>query len=87
MDKKHTKLDKIKDTIFFFLTTAAAYGYALLMLLIISFAANRYLHLTFDKMLLYSGAVAVITAIWYIVKMMMKYRKSERTQNTEGQKV
>ncbi len=78
MDKKHTKRDMIKDAIFFFITTAAAYGYTLLMLLIISFAANRYLHLTFDKMLLYSGVVAMITAIWYIVKTVMKYRKKER---------
>lgn len=76
MSHKYTKIDIIKDVIFFFITTAVAYGYILLMLLIISFIANRLLHLTFDNMLIYSGIGAAVVAVWYIVKKIMKYRKA-----------
>ena len=75
MEHKYTKIDIIKDVIFFFVTVAAAYGYILLMLLIISFVAARYLPMQFDDMLLYSGIGAVVIAIWYIIKKVMKYQK------------
>ena len=72
---RQTKLDLIKDIIFFFITVAVSYGYILLMLLIISFMTSRYLPMKFDDMLVYSGIGAAVVAIWYIVKKVMKYRK------------
>lgn len=74
MDRQ-TKIDVIKDIIFFFITVAVAYGYILLMLLIISFMASRYLPMKFDDMLVYSGIGAAAIGVWYIVKKIMKYRK------------
>ena len=75
MDHKYTKIDILKDIIFFFITVAVSYGYILLMLLIISFMASRYLPMKFDDMLVYSGIGAAVVAIWYIVKKVMKYQK------------
>jgi len=74
MDKK-TKLDMIKDIIFFFITIAVSYGYILLLLLIISFVASRYLPMKFDDMLLYSGIGAAAIGVWYIIKKIKKYRR------------
>lgn len=74
MDRQ-TKIDLIKDVIFFFITVAVAYGYILLMLLIISFMASRYLPMKFDDMLVYSGIGAAAIGVWYIVKKIIKYRK------------
>jgi len=74
MDKK-TKLDMIKDIIFFFITIAVSYGYILLLLLIISFVASRYLPMKFDDMLLYSVIGAAAIGVWYIIKKIKKYRR------------
>ena len=73
--KNYTKLDIVKDIIFFFITVAVSYGYILLMLLILSFMTSRYLPMKFDDMLWYSGIGAVIIGIWYIVKKVRKYQK------------
>lgn len=73
--ERQTKTDIIKDVIFFFLTVAVSYGYILLMLLIISFVASRYLPMKFDDMLVYSGIGAAVIGVWYIVKKVKKYRK------------
>ena len=73
--ERQTKTDIIKDVIFFFLTVAVSYGYILLMLLIISFVASRYLPMKFDDMLVYSGIGATAIGVWYIVKKVKKYRK------------
>ena len=73
--ERQTKTDIIKDVIFFFLTVAVSYGYILLMLLIISFVASRYLPMKFDDMLVYSGIGAAAIGVWYIVKKVKKYRK------------
>ena len=71
MDRK-TKLDILKDVIFFFITIAVSYAYLLLMLLIISFVASRYLPMKFDDMLLYSGVGTAVIGVWYIVKKVKK---------------
>ena len=73
--ERRMKTDIIKDVIFFFLTVAVSYGYILLMLLIISFVASRYLPMKFDDMLVYSGIGAAAVGVWYIVKKVKKYRK------------
>lgn len=74
---KHDPKDVIKDFIFFFITVGVTFGYILLILLILSFMFLKMvplLNLDFDHMLLYSGAGAGIAAIYYIVKMIKKYR-------------
>ena len=72
---KYTPRDWMKDFIFFLVTTVVAYGYILLMLLIVSFVTTSYLHFTIEGMMIASGAGTVLVDIWYIVKMFKKYRK------------
>ncbi len=74
---KHEPKDVIKDFIFFFITVGVTFGYVLLILLILSFMFVNLvpvLRLDFDHMLIYSGVGAGIAAVWYIVKMVKKYR-------------
>lgn len=54
---------------------AVAFGWLLLMLLIISFVARSSVHLTIDKMLIMSGVFAFIVAIFTAVKKTRKYVK------------
>ena len=74
MKPEHKKLDIVKDIVFFFITVAVAYGYILLILLIISFVASRYLPMKFDDMLVYSGIGAAVVGVWDICKKVKKYR-------------
>ena len=74
MKPENRKLDILKDIIFFFITVAVAYGYILLILLIISFVASRYLPMQFEDMLLYSGIGAAAVGVWDICKKVKKYR-------------
>ena len=81
-DSKFEPQSIIKDIVFFFLTVAGTYGYTLFILLVLSLVFVRavsfinslgFLKLDFDHMLIYSGVVAAISAIWYIIKMIRKY--------------
>ena len=74
-NNKYTPRDWVKDAIFFVITVAAAYGYILLMLLIFSFMTSYYIKLNFEQMLIISAVGSVIVAIWYIIKMVKKYRR------------
>ncbi len=65
--------DVIADIIFFFVVTATAFGWLLLMLLIVSFVAHTYIHLKIDKMILASAVFAVVAAVVYIIKKAQKY--------------
>lgn len=69
-----TYKDIIMDVIFFFITTALAFGWMLLMLLIVSFVSLSYLHFNIDKMLIVSGVFAAAVAIGYIIKKVRKYK-------------
>jgi len=76
-NRKLEPKDVVKDIIFFFITVAGTYGYVLFLLLIFSLIFVRYvsvLHLDFDHMLIYSGVAAGISAVWYIIKMIRKYK-------------
>ena len=70
----HTPKDWIKDAVFFVLTVAGSYGYILLMLLIFSFMTAYYIKMDFETMLLLSGVGAFFVAVWYIIKLVKKYR-------------
>lgn len=76
-DKRIEPKDIVKDIIFFFITVAGTYGYVLFILLLLSLIFVRYvsvLNLDFEHMLIYSGVAAGISAVWYIVKMIRKYK-------------
>ncbi len=74
LDKKFTPKDKIKDVLFFVLTVAGSYGYILMMLMIFSFMTVAVIPLKYEHMLIISGVGTVLVAIWYIVKLVKKYR-------------
>lgn len=77
-NSKFDPKDVVKDIIFFFITVAGTYGYTLFLLLLFSLIFVRYvevLRLDFDHMLLYSGVVAAVSAVYYILKMIKKYNK------------
>lgn len=74
LDKKYTPKDWIKDAIFFVLTVAGSYGYILMMLMIFSFMTVAVIPLDFEHMLIVAGVGTAIIAVFYIVKMIKKYR-------------
>lgn len=65
--------DVVLDIIMFFVCVAGAFGWMLLMLLIVSFISLSYLHFKFDKMVLASVIAAIVTAIVYIILKARKY--------------
>lgn len=67
--------DVVRDILGFFVTTAIAFGWTLLMLLILSFISLGYLHFKFDHMVLCAAVVAAATAVYYLVRKVNKYRK------------
>jgi len=76
-NSKFEPKDVGKDIIFFIITVAGTYGYVLFILLLFSLIFVRFvsvLRLDFEHMLIYSGVAAGISAIWYIVKMIRKYK-------------
>ena len=66
-------LDIVKDIIFFFVVTAVAFGWMLLMLLIVSFVTLSYLHFEFSVMVTVSVITAIIVAIAYLIIKVNKY--------------
>ncbi len=65
--------DVVLDIIMFFVCVAGAFGWMMLMLLIVSFISLSYLHFKFDKMVLASVIAAIVTAIVYIIFKARKY--------------
>lgn len=74
-NRNHSKTDIVKDIIFFFLTTAFAFAYFMLVLLIISFITTSYLHFTIEGIFIASILGTVGVDVYYIVKKVKKYRK------------
>lgn len=74
-NNKYTPRDWVKDLIFFIIIVAVSYGYILLMLLIFSFMTAYYIKLKFEQMLIISAVGSALVAVWYIVKMVKKYRQ------------
>ena len=76
-DSKLDPKDIVKDIIFFFFTVAGTYAYVLFILLLLSFMFLRFvafINLEFEHMLIIAGVGAGISAIWYIIKMIKKYK-------------
>lgn len=73
--KPFTTQDVVLDIIMLFVTTAIAFGWMLLMLLIISFVTLSYLHIEIGTMLIISTVFAAISFVGYIIKKTVKYKK------------
>lgn len=71
----YTPFDIVKDIIFFFVVVAVAFGWLLLMLLIISFVSLSFLHMEFDHMVIASIVFAIVAGIVYIIVKSRKYVK------------
>ena len=69
------KVDIAKDIIFFFVTTAIAFAYFMLVLLIISFVTISYIHFTIEGISIMATVATVGVDIHYVVKKIRKYRK------------
>ncbi len=69
------KVDIAKDIIFFFVTTAIAFAYFMLVLLIISFVTISYIHFTIEGIFIMATVPTVGVDIHYVVKKIRKYRK------------
>ena len=67
--------DVILDILIFFLRIAIAFGWMMLMLLLISFVSLGYLHFKIESMVIVAVVTAVIVGVNYIYKMVVKYRK------------
>lgn len=76
-NSQDSAIDMIKDIIFFFLTTAFAFGYFMLMLLIISFISLSYIHFTIEAIVVMSVVATVIVDIFY-VRGKIKQRREEK---------
>lgn len=73
--KAFTAQDVVMDVIMLFVTTALAFGWMLIMLLIFSFATLSYVHIEIGTMLIISMVFAAVILVVYIVKKGLKYRK------------
>lgn len=73
--KPFTTQDVVLDIIMLFVTTGIAFGWMLLMLLIISFVTLSYLHIEIGTMLIISAVFAAISFVGYIIKKTVKYKK------------
>ena len=73
--KPFTAQDVVMDIIMLFVTTAVAFGWTLIMLLIFSFVTLSYVHIEIEMMLLISTMVAVVWFVVDVVKKVVKYRK------------
>ena len=74
-DNPFTRQDVVLDIVFFFIVTGAAFGWLLLMLLIISFISMGYLKFKFKTMVIAAVIFAVAVAVFYIFKKINKYKK------------
>ena len=73
--KPFTAQDVVMDIIMLFITTAIAFGWTLIMLLIFSFVTLSYVHIEIETMLLIATVVAVVWFVVDVVKKVVKYRR------------
>ena len=73
--EKFSKMDILKDFIFFLITTVCAMVWVMGVLLIISFVTLSYLHFTIEGMFIASIICTVVVDILYIVKTVKKYKR------------
>lgn len=74
MNRHFDAMGVIKNILGFILVTAVAFGWMLLVLMLISFVALSYITLKLSTMLIASGGFAAIAGIGYIVRKIKKMR-------------
>ncbi len=79
--KPFTAQDVVRDIIMLFVTTAVAFGWTLIMLIIFSFVTLSYVHIEIVTMLLISTVVAVVWFVVDVVKKAVKYMKLRGRRN------
>ena len=67
-------MDIIHDILWFILSVALAFGWLLLMLLIISFITLSYIHFDLKWMIIASSVFALIVAVLHMRSLIRKYR-------------
>lgn len=67
MKRKPDIIDIAKNIVFFFIITAVAFGWWLLMLLIFSFVTSSFIHFTIEWIFIIAIAAAVVVDVCYVV--------------------
>ena len=75
--------DVVHDCIFMAVCILVAFGWTMLMLLIISFITLSYIHFDIKVMLYISGGMAFITTVYYAVGMRRKYKGKRIRKRTK----
>ena len=78
-----TTKDIVTDIVFFFVSVALAYGWMLLMLLIVSFVTLSYIHFEYSVMKIAASVFAAVIALVYIISKVRKYNGLSRAKNKE----
>ena len=78
-----TTKDIVTDIVFFFVSVALAYGWMLLMLLIVSFVTLSYIHFEYSVMKIAASVFATVIALVYIISKVRKYNGLSRAKNKE----
>lgn len=68
-------LNMIKEFVLFLLVTACAFGWWMLMLLIISFVMLSVIHFTIEAIFMIAIIGTVAIDVFYVVKKVKKYKK------------
>lgn len=74
--KWRKRWDMIKEIIFFLIVTAFAFGWWMLILLIISFITLSVLHFTIEGIIIASIVGTIGVDIYYVVHRVKEFRKS-----------
>lgn len=73
--KWRKRWDMIKEIIFFLIVTAFAFGWWMLMLLIISFITLSVLHFTIEGIIITAIVGTIGVDIYYVVRRVKEFRK------------
>lgn len=73
--KWRKRWDMVKEVIFFLIVTAFAFGWWMLVLLIISFVTLSVLHFTIEGIIITSIVGTVGVDIYYVIHRVKEFRK------------
>lgn len=71
-------LDTVKAILGFFAAVILAFGWMLLMLLLVSFVSLSYFHFEIGKMILFSALFAIAIGIVYVISKIRKTGRKKR---------
>lgn len=73
--KWRKRWDMVKEVIFFLIVTACAFGWWMLMLLLISFVTLSVLHFTIEGIVIAAVVGTVCVDIYYVSRRVKEFRK------------